>query len=232
MSIVGDLIPEMLGFLMRHDPDFDIDEFDPVGDYHRLTDPFTPLDLRTADLSEFRDRGGKLLIYQGWNDFPLRPQRAIAYLESVERAMGGADAVAGFFRMFMVPGMVHCAGGPGAWEADYVDPLVKWTEQGEAPGRIVAEHPGPRWNWTTSTPMPGPGRTAPSPGRSVRTRNARNTTAKAVRRTRRASAALRPDGRSPHRPTRAIGRLQNRQRARAGSRPGASVRRRVSSQPS
>ncbi len=143
VTIIGDLIPEMLGFLMRHDPDFDIDAFDPVGDYDRLTDPFTPLDLRTADLSEFRDRGGKLLIYQGWNDFPLRPQRAIAYLESAEQAMGGADATADFFRMFMVPGMVHCAGGPGAWEADFVDPLVKWTEQGEAPERIVASHPGP-----------------------------------------------------------------------------------------
>ncbi|MDE0366521.1 MAG: tannase/feruloyl esterase family alpha/beta hydrolase [Gammaproteobacteria bacterium] len=142
-SIVGDLIPEMLTFLMRHDAEFKIDEFDPVGDYESLADPLTPLDLRTADLSEFRDRGGKLLIYQGWNDFPLRPQRAIAYLESVEQAMGGADATADFFRMFMVPGMVHCAGGPGAWEADYVDPLVKWTEQGEAPERIVATHPGP-----------------------------------------------------------------------------------------
>ena len=141
-TIVGDLVPEMLTFLMRHDPTFELETFDPVADHGRLTDPFTPMDLRTADLSEFRDRGGKLLIYQGWNDFPLRPQRAIAYLESVEEAMGGAEATADFFRMFMVPGMVHCAGGPGAWQADYTDPIVKWREEGEAPERIVATHPG------------------------------------------------------------------------------------------
>ena len=142
-TIVGDLIPEMLTFLMRHDPTFDLQTFDPVAHHDRLTDPFTPLDLRTADLSEFRDRGGKLLIYQGWNDFPLRPQRAIAYLESVGKAMGGAEETADFFRMFMVPGMVHCAGGPGAWQADYTDPIVKWREEGEAPERIVATQPGP-----------------------------------------------------------------------------------------
>ncbi len=142
-TIVGDLVPEMLTFLMRHDPTFELETFDPVADHGRLTDPFTPMDLRTADLSEFRDRGGKLLIYQGWNDFPLRPQRAIAYLESVEEAMGGAEATADFFRMFTIPGMVHCAGGPGAWQADYTDPIVKWREDGQAPERIVATHPGP-----------------------------------------------------------------------------------------
>ena len=95
-TIVGDLIPEMLTFLMRHDPTFELATFDPVADHDRLTDPLTPLDLRTADLSEFRDRGGKLLIYQGWNDFPLRPQRAIAYLEEVEEAMDGPAATADF----------------------------------------------------------------------------------------------------------------------------------------
>ena len=141
-TIVGDLMPEMLTLLMRHDPTFELQTFDPIADHDRLTDPSTPLDLRTADLSEFRDRGGKLLIYQGWNDFPLRPQRAIAYLESVAAAMGGAEATADFFRMFMIPGMVHCAGGPGAWQADYTDPIVKWREDGEAPERIVATHPG------------------------------------------------------------------------------------------
>ena len=142
-TIIADLIPEMLAFIMRHDATFDIDAYDPIGDYDRLTDPMTPLDLRTADLSEFRDRGGKLLIYQGWNDFPLRPQRAIAYLESVEAAMGGADATDEFFRLFMIPGMVHCAGGPGAWQADYTNPIVQWREDGVAPKRIVATHPGP-----------------------------------------------------------------------------------------
>ena len=138
---VGEQVRHMLGIMMRHDPSFDASEFDPARDHARIADAMAPYDT-TGDLSEFRARGGKLLMYQGWNDFPLTPGRALDYLAGVEAAMGGADATAGFFRLFMVPGMVHCGGGPGAWRTDYVDPIVKWTEQGEAPERIVATHPG------------------------------------------------------------------------------------------
>jgi len=48
----------------------------------------------------------------------------------------------------MVPGMIHCARGPGAWVADYVDPLVAWTEKGVAPDRIKASRPGPEPEFT------------------------------------------------------------------------------------
>ena len=102
----------------------------------------SPMDVGTFDLSEFRDHGGKLLMYQGWNDFPLRPQRAINYLDGVKQTMG-EEATDDFFRLFMVPGMVHCAGGPGAWDTDYVEPLVAWREQGTAPDRLVAKTPEP-----------------------------------------------------------------------------------------
>ena len=141
-SVVGG-VGEMLRLLMRHDPEFDIEQFDPIADRQRIAAATTPLDVRNADLTEFRDNGGKLLMYQGWNDYPLRAQRAIDYLEEANRTLGGAEETAGFFRLFMVPGMAHCAGGPGAWQADYVDPVVAWREQGIAPERIVADQPGP-----------------------------------------------------------------------------------------
>ncbi len=123
-SIIGGTV-EMLELLMRHDPAFDVDEFDVAAHRDRIADATSPLDVGSADLSEFRDRGGKLLMYQGWNDWPLRPQRAIDYHADVEREMGGAEATGEFFRLFMVPGMAHCAGGPGAWDTDYVAPLVQ-----------------------------------------------------------------------------------------------------------
>ena len=135
-------IGEILTLLMRHDPTFDIDAFDPVTDRGRLADATAATDVRSMDLSDFRERGGKLLMYQGWNDYPLRPQRSIDYLAGVKQSMGEAETDS-FFRLFMVPGMVHCAGGPGAWQTDYVDPLVRWREEGVVPERIVAEQPGP-----------------------------------------------------------------------------------------
>ena len=136
-------IGEDLKLLMRHDATFDLAAFDPTADRAALADVTGPLDVRSADLREFRDRGGKLLMYQGWNDYPLRAGRAIDYLAEVEQAMGGAEKTADFLRLFMVPGMVHCAGGPGAWRADYVDPLVAWREEGKPPMRIIGEQPGP-----------------------------------------------------------------------------------------
>ncbi len=140
-SIIGGT-GEIMERLMRHDPTFALGAFDPIAHRARIADATSPLDVRSADLREFRDRGGKLLMYQGWNDYPLRPQRAIDYLAAVEQAVGGAEEASEFFRLFMVPGMVHCAGGPGPWQADYVEPMVKWREQGAAPTRIVGTQPG------------------------------------------------------------------------------------------
>ena len=131
----------VLTSLVRDVADFDLDAFDTANDRTLLDDAASFLDVQTADLSEFRENGGKLLIYQGWNDWPLRPQRAIDYLADAEEATGGPDQTADFFRLFMVPGMVHCALGPGAWVADYVDPLVAWREDGEAPDEIQAARP-------------------------------------------------------------------------------------------
>ena len=70
-----DSMDDMLALLMRFEADFNIDEYDPAEDRAQIAEATTPLDVRSGDLSEFRDRGGKLLMYQGWNDYPLRPQR-------------------------------------------------------------------------------------------------------------------------------------------------------------
>ena len=137
---IGETLRENLAIHMRHDPDFDVTTFDPVRDRPAIEQALDPFDS-TGDLEDFRNRGGKLLMYQGWNDFPLRPQRAFNYLAAVDRATGGPERTGEFLRLFMVPGMVHCAGGPGPWQADYVDAIVRWTEEGEAPERIIGTHP-------------------------------------------------------------------------------------------
>ena len=137
-SLIGSM-DDTLSMLMRHESGFDIENFDPNNDRAQLAPAMAVTDVQTADLSEFEARGGKLIMYQGWNDYPLRPQRAIAYLEQAQGHHGGRQKTEEFFRLFMVPGMVHCAAGPGAWVADYVDPLVQWREQGDAPDRIEAK---------------------------------------------------------------------------------------------
>lgn len=134
---LNDGMADTLATLMRRVPSFDIGQFNPASDHAQL-DELHFMDVSTADLSEFKASGGKLLMYQGWNDFPLRPQRAIDYLHKAQRENGGVEKTDDFFRLFMVPGMVHCATGPGAWMADYVDPIVDWTEKNVAPNQINA----------------------------------------------------------------------------------------------
>ena len=95
----------------------------------------TLLDATDPDLSRFRARGGKILSYHGWADPALNPLMAIRYYESVLARLG--PTTPGFYRLFMVPGMLHCSGGVGVSSFDAFTPLVEWVENGAPPDTIV-----------------------------------------------------------------------------------------------
>ncbi len=101
------------------------------------------------DLSRFRARGGKLIMYHGWSDAAIAPVNAINYYRSAVAKAGTKEAAA-FLRLFMVPGMQHCGGGPGPdvfgqfgapqgdADHDVAKALERWVEAGVAPDRIIA----------------------------------------------------------------------------------------------
>jgi len=100
------------------------------------------------DLSVFEARGHKLIVYHGWADWLVPPGEAINYREAVlarrKRDAGRKATPAAvrretdrFYRLFMIPGMAHCGGGPGLNGFSGMDPLVKWVEQGIAPDSVV-----------------------------------------------------------------------------------------------
>jgi tannase/feruloyl esterase len=102
------------------------------------------------DLKAFKARGGKLILYHGWNDPAIPALNTIDYYDSVREKMGAQDADS-LVRLYMVPGMQHCGGGPGAdsfgavGDLKFDDPqhsvdaaLEQWVEKGTAPGTIVA----------------------------------------------------------------------------------------------
>jgi feruloyl esterase len=95
------------------------------------------------DLSGFKARGGKLIHYHGWSDPDITPLNSINYYESVMRAPGdvhGLQNTLEFYRLFMVPGMQHCQGGPGATNFDMIEPLDLWVSNGTAPAKVIASH--------------------------------------------------------------------------------------------
>ena len=95
-----------------------------------------------TNLTPFFSHGGKILQYHGWTDPLIPPQNSVNYYESVLKAMGGADKVAGNYRLFMVPGMNHCGGGDGPSNFDALTALEQWVEKGKAPDQMIASRSG------------------------------------------------------------------------------------------
>jgi len=90
------------------------------------------------DLSAFRDRGGRLVMWHGQADQLIYPEGSIDYFTRVQQKMGGADRTASFIRLFLAPGVGHCAGGNGPAPTGQLEAIVKWVEGGKAPDTLTA----------------------------------------------------------------------------------------------
>jgi Tannase and feruloyl esterase len=97
------------------------------------------LDSTNPHLKPFEARGGKMILYNGWLDPGVYPFNPINYYQSVEDVMGDKETHT-FFRLFLVPGMGHCQGGPGPDVFDKIGVIEQWVEKGKAPDQIIASH--------------------------------------------------------------------------------------------
>ncbi len=118
----------------KPDPNFDILTFDIEKDMGKLENIHQILDATDTDLTRFRDRGGRIFMYFGWADPALNPMMGVEYYQAVTRRMGAGTS--DFFRLFMVPGMLHCGGGPGPDQFDSLGALSAWVEKGTAPDAV------------------------------------------------------------------------------------------------
>jgi len=97
------------------------------------------LNATSPNLRAFFKRGGKILMYHGWNDQLISPGNTINYYNSVVKELG-PDTVSKSMRLFMVPGMDHCFGGDGPSLFDGMAALEQWVEQQKAPEQLIATH--------------------------------------------------------------------------------------------
>jgi feruloyl esterase len=131
------LATDFFKYLVFEDPDWDWRTFDFDRDVATATARVGSLvTTMNPDLRKFGARGGKLIMYHGWNDQAIAPENSVTYYTSVADTLG-REEVDEFVRLFMVPGMEHCGGGPGPNTFDPVAALEAWVEQGTAPNRIT-----------------------------------------------------------------------------------------------
>lgn len=106
------------------------------------------LNATNPDLGAFEAHGHKLIVYHGLADWLVAPEESINYFRSVAsyQATNGTPhhpnqfrETNQFYRLFLVPGMSHCSGGPGLNTINPLPSLVLWVEKGIAPERIVAK---------------------------------------------------------------------------------------------
>jgi len=126
-------------FFTPPDPAFTITRFDFDRDPAR-TDAFSrEFDTyRDATLAAFKARGGKLLIFHGTADGIFSASESVDYFERLAGNNGGVAATRTWARLFLIPGMNHCQGGPATDSYDGLSAIVDWVEKGTAPERVLA----------------------------------------------------------------------------------------------
>jgi feruloyl esterase len=161
--VAWQFVDNILKYFVTRDASFNLRDF-PVSLAGVVTDPVLAFyDSRTqagdADalygLQSFIQRNGKLIMFQGFSDPALPPFRTVHFYEQLAAQRGGYEQLQENVRLFMVPGMQHCIGGPGPNYFDTLTALENWNEAGTPPDGILAAH------YVNNTPADGVDRTMP-----------------------------------------------------------------------
>lgn len=123
-----------------NDPNWNFRTFDyDQGTQRALDYGRDALDIPPTGLGRFFKEGRKLLLTHGWSDGLIPAQSTVNFHESLVKSIGRSRAQKGV-RLFMAPGMAHCAGGSGPSAIDYLGTLEQWMDSGKAPERLIASN--------------------------------------------------------------------------------------------
>jgi feruloyl esterase len=126
---------QIFKYLVFDDPEWDYTSYDFstwAADTRKAAEI---LNATTTDLTPFEVAGGKLILWNGWSDAAITALGTIQYYDALRREHPGEQS---FVKLFLLPGVGHCAGGPGPDQVDWLSAIQTWVEEGEAPERLIA----------------------------------------------------------------------------------------------
>jgi feruloyl esterase len=127
--------------LLFGNPEFDLASFNADRDLGtvRGSDFAKIYEASNPDIAVFIERGGKLILWHGFDDPGPSPLGTVEYYEAVLQATGPkVKKLESKLRFFLAPGVQHCGGGPGAGQIDTLTALDQWVTQGKVPDTIPA----------------------------------------------------------------------------------------------
>lgn len=124
----------MFKYLVYNDPSWDYSQYDFENFIKETQYASAFLDATQTDYSGLKNMNGKMIMYHGWNDPALS---AYATIQHYEEAMKKDKDLQSYIRLFLLPGVLHCGGGTGPDNIDWVKLIQDWVENGRAPERIV-----------------------------------------------------------------------------------------------
>ena len=121
-------------FLVYNNPSWDYSKYDFKNFFEETRYASSYLDATKTDYSDFKKHNGKMIIYHGWNDPALS---AYATIQHYEEAMKKDKDLQSYIRLFLLPGVLHCGGGTGPDNVDFLNLIQDWAENNRAPERVV-----------------------------------------------------------------------------------------------
>ena len=126
---------EMFKYFIFNDPAWDYSKYDFTNFKKDSAQAASILNATNPNLDAFKASNGKLIVWHGWSDAALTALGTIDYVDQV-RARDPASR--DYLRTFLMPGVLHCFGGPGPDRAEWTKVLENWVEKGVAPERVIA----------------------------------------------------------------------------------------------
>lgn len=126
---------EFFKYFVFNDPNWDLYDYDYSNFFKETKYASSYLNSNSTDFEKFKARGGKMIIYHGWNDESVSTFSTIQYFNKIKQTDPGVDD---YIKLYLIPGMQHCiTTGTGPADVDWLAYLSDWVENGKVPHKIV-----------------------------------------------------------------------------------------------